>query len=957
MLLTVYRKLSGNRWKILSLTVGLILAIAIAFSIPIYTNAILNRMITKTLENSYIENNAYPTYFAVDHAMTNMKKDALGIAAIVKNTYDRTIERMGLPAEITGQFRRYEMFLRDDDLSDKRISYVFHYVEHLEDHVNVTIGRMYNAERDDGVVEVVVPKKFLVTSLLTLNQVYELDSQISDEEGIKIEIVGVIEASDPSELFWYNKFDDFRGNMFAPNHVFQNRLEADNEFSRHLTHTAYYAALDYKAVNMDNIIPIVQAYEQGYDEFNRSVGMRGNSYVFEAHESLEQLIEMSKKAVVSMYILIIPIFILLAIYIIMVARLKLDSEQSEISVMQSRGASRIQILRMYFIESVLLISVALIAGPPLGIFLCRIIGASNGFLEFINRRALPLEIRTEAIIAVVGTAFLFLIITMIPAFFGAGVNIIESKQKKLRPKLPFYHRYFLDFIALGIGAYGFMAMESQRRLLASAGLAQAMTVENTDFLMYTSSTLFALGAGMLFLRIYPLLIRLIFAIGKRIWPAWLYFSLNRLGRNRENMNIMLFIIVTLSIGVFSADAARSINKHIQNNVNVSIGADLDYMPVWKMYDEEGNRIRGGEFAKTKLNVVEMYDEDILVQEIKVTFFEIFTDQMKHINGIENIARVYRQREVNVRSGSNTARDVEVMFIDPLEFAKTANYSWNMNPYHLNEYVNALASVEEGVLISESFMKKHNLLRGDVINIYTTVGTFPGKIIGIVKTWPGISTHYKSATGELNETLFVIGKLEELFNGREIVPYGFWINKENGVSDREVFDALSESDFGLKSMESSTERLIEEKNKPILQGTNGMLSVSFLTAVMICALGFLIFWIISIRSRTLQFGVSRALGMTKIGIMLMLVTEQILVSGVAVMAGILIGKIGSLLFVPMLALNYSSSDEIVPFGMIALNSDLVRIVLLMGSVLFVCFGVLSLMVIKQKIDRAVKLGEE
>ena len=92
-------------------------------------------------------------------------------------------------------------------------------------------------------------------------------------------------------------------------------------------------------------------------------------------------------------------------------------------------------------------------------------------------------------------------------------------------------------------------------------------------------------------------------------------------------------------------------------------------------------------------------------------------------------------------------------------------------------------------------------------------------------------------------------------------------------------------------------------------------------------------------------------------MKMLVCEQLLVSGVAAAMGILIGKVGSTLFVPMLAINYTSVEDIVPFKVVATSGDLIRISAIVGGMLLICIAVLSVMVIRQKIDRAVKLGEE
>lgn len=43
--------------------------------------------------------------------------------------------------------------------------------------------------------------------------------------------------------------------------------------------------------------------------------------------------------------------------------------------------------------------------------------------------------------------------------------------------------------------------------------------------------------------------------------------------------------------------------------------------------------------------------------------------------------------------------------------------------------------------------------------------------------------------------------------------------------------------------------------------NGALTLGFVVIMLMTVIGFLIYWIISIRSRTLQFGVLRAMGVT------------------------------------------------------------------------------------------------
>ena len=70
--------------------------------------------------------------------------------------------------------------------------------------------------------------------------------------------------------------------------------------------------------------------------------------------------------------------------------------------------------------------------------------------------------------------------------------------------------------------------------------------------------------------------------------------------------------------------------------------------------------------------------------------------------------------------------------------------------------------------------------------------------------------------------------------------------------------------------------------------NGALTMSFVIIMIMTIIGFLIYWILSIRSRQLQFGILRAMGVTFREIIGIIGYEQILVSGVSIAMAFIIG---------------------------------------------------------------------
>ena len=125
----------------------------------------------------------------------------------------------------------------------------------------------------------------------------------------------------------------------------------------------------------------------------------------------------------------------------------------------------------------------------------------------------------------------------------------------------------------------------------------------------------------------------------------------------------------------------------------------------------------------------------------------------------------------------------------------------------------------------------------------------------------------------------------------------------------------------------------------------------------CSVGFLIYWISSIRARTLQFGIFRAMGMSMREIITMLINEQIFVTGVSVGAGIFVGVITSRFFVPLIQIAYSSADQVIPLEVISRGEDYARLFVVIGSVMLICMLVLGVLIARTKITQALKLGED
>ena len=90
---------------------------------------------------------------------------------------------------------------------------------------------------------------------------------------------------------------------------------------------------------------------------------------------------------------------------------------------------------------------------------------------------------------------------------------------------------------------------------------------------------------------------------------------------------------------------------------------------------------------------------------------------------------------------------------------------------------------------------------------------------------------------------------------------------------------------------------------------------------------------------------------------MLVNEQVLTGVVAIIFGLVIGWISSRMFVPIIQIAYSATDRSLPLELITRNSDIVRLLVIIGIVFVACLAVLIKQVYNMKISQALKLGED
>lgn len=985
----------NTKWMVFCLLIGFIMASAMMSTIPIYMNASLQRMLVKDMESFQKEYEIYPGAYNTSYAL---KMDISGeeqkkAVAAYNEKAEAKFDELDLPKKLDKKFISDEyLYIRSIAVSDgnSQSRLTLGGMTDIGDHITITQGRMFEpGMRDDGVFECVATEKALKTTELAVGGVYEIANVFHDDASAKIEIVGVFDVKDENDSYWAEGLDSqYTATLFMD---YDSLLgEGIDTGAINITNASHNYSVDYANMDMNSLDSVIERVGKQKNYYNEnSIG-----FSMPATEILEDYADRSDQLRLVLWLLQIPVILMIIFYLFMVSQLNVEQEKNEIAVFKSRGASRLQVMTIYALESLVLGIATALIGPFAGLGLCRILGASNGFLEFVNRKSLPVHLTAQAFIYAAIAVVVFFVTTMVPIVPATKTTIVEHKQSKTKKKKhALWEKVCFDFILVG-GSLGWLYYynKTQSKLVAE-GMTDTTATVNP--LMFVASTAFILGLGLFLIRIYPYVIRLLARIGKRVWSPAQYVSLNNIGRSstgRERF-LMLFLILTVSLGVFFANTARALNRNAEESASYAVGCDAVLTEQWysskiEAAKQSSSPNPGGASAAAQSSAqqTDTEEDDEEDTETTVQYVEPVFERFEKLAGVENVTKVFRKDGVTVSSGKmsvkknvsktededkkredyldqsidsasdrNYTDKVQLMTVVPGEFSKVCWFEDRLLPVQINNYLNALAEYTPGVILSSSF-KDYGLELGDTVECeWGSNDPFEVTVLAFVDYWPGLSPYKEAKGGGYMD--FAVMNYDYVNVQTSMEPYEVWFDLEDGASVQEFYDSIDEAKITPTFLQSASQQIIEKKNDPMLQGMNGALTLGFIIIMIMCIIGFLIYWILSIKSRTLQFGILRAMGMKFREIIAMIIYEQILVSGVAIFAAIFIGGITSDLFVPLFQSIFDASQSVPAFAVIPMRSDYLKLYVIIGVMLITAFIVLGRLIRKIKISQALKLGED
>ncbi len=970
----LYRKMWNTRWLTLSSLIGLIFAVAFTISIPMYADGSLKRVVAKSLEE---KSDGLPagSLLMRYQATGNDRADLKALAGL------QTYIRESIPQKIGFPFFSYveTMSIRGSQLSpvdpskvdpSKRRQMILTTMNDLPQHVEITSGRMYADHLQNDEIEAVVLE----------DSIYRNDFSVGDEfmypvsgglgiKPMKVKVVGTFKPKQDTETYWYQGLDPLMNSLLISGKVFHDDLLVQKKIPLNLSN--WYYAFDLRNIKTSQLTPLSGTLDRlSIDLYQQ---LKNTKVDFSFQQMLSEFRKQSLQLQMLLFTLAAPMIAMVFYYIVMNARQALDRQRSDIAVLRSRGGSTRQIIWIFLLEGLLLGAVSLLIGPLLGWFMAKSIGSSSGFLSFVDRKAIPVDISAGTFLYAVVAVLIAIMASVIPAIVFAGSTIVSLKQQMARiDRKPFWMRWFLDIALLALCGYGWYLFDQRQMISFQTGMTSSELQVEPLLFFVPALTIFSLG--LFFLRVFPWLLRLFNWLGGRMLPVPLYLTLTQLSRSAKSYYpLMLLLILTMGLGVYNASAARTIDLNSTERTLYKYGTDVKIQTVWEGVSDEmpsdpgtgndgnqgqngggqsqngsssgGSGNGGGNSANGNPGAFPGGNPGYAPKTIRYIEppFEIF----RHLDGVQAAARVLNTKGSVVVSGRSVGQG-RVMGIDNVDFAKVAWFRRDLFPAHPYAYLNLLGAYPQSVLVPSDFAKKYQLKPGDVITIAISQQSVEFVIVGEIPYWP---TEYPQ------QTPFFIANLDYIYDQVPIMPYEVWLKLKDGAMLTPIINELQAKQIDIASIENVRSELLAQRKHPARGGVFGILSLGFLVSVLISFIGYLLYWFFNLSSRVVQFGVLRAMGLSRRQLTGMLLLEQIFTAGLSVVIGLSMGRLASYLYLPFLQTSEDSRLQVPPFRVVFDFKDTVQIGVVVMVMLAAGAALLIMHVRRLRVHQAVKLGEE
>jgi len=275
----------------------------------------------------------------------------------------------------------------------------------------------------------------------------------------------------------------------------------------------------------------------------------------------------------------VPMFLIAALtlavvtyYLVMVAGTLAERRADGASMLRARGISAVQVLRTSAWEALWVIGLPALVAPFLALGAIAQMGRLAAYREITAGGTLPVTLSWEAFAwaGVTGTAA-FVVLTL-PGLLRARVGPAAARLAAARPdRPPFFQRYFIDAVILILGGLVWWELETRGSLMASS----ASGGQAVDLTLLFAPAVLLIGVALVFLRLFPLLVRVAGWAAGRLGAAWVTLGFWHLARSPFWYAWpVLLLVLSGGLAVLAGTMASTLERSAVERISYLTAADL-----------------------------------------------------------------------------------------------------------------------------------------------------------------------------------------------------------------------------------------------------------------------------------------------------------------------------------------------------------------------------------------------
>ena len=271
-------------------------------------------------------------------------------------------------------------------------------------------------------------------------------------------------------------------------------------------------------------------------------------------------------------LLVILSIAILMYYLFMVSSLIIRSRGTEIAVLKSRGATTLQVTLLMLVEGLILAVPAIALGPFLALGIVTTLGEALA-AESPEIGLAPVALSPRAFLLGASGGVLSVAMLSISALVTARHGVVQFRQMGARPpSVPFLHRYYVDFMLLGIiGFIYWQLQENESFLVRELGESKL----SIDYSLLIGPILLLVALGLIVLRLFPLALRVVSRAAEGMNVVWPVQALRRIARDPIIPGaLVVLVMLATALGVVASTFSASLQGSQEDRALYNAGAEV-----------------------------------------------------------------------------------------------------------------------------------------------------------------------------------------------------------------------------------------------------------------------------------------------------------------------------------------------------------------------------------------------